>query len=69
MILQVLRQPSAPNAFYHAACYVPGQSEIVCGVLRLRDGQRCSACGSLILAGSHDEHEEREAEPVQLSLF
>ena len=66
-IIQVLRRPAAANAYYHAECYT-GQNEIVCGVLRLKDDQRCSECGGLIVSGLCDDREE-EDKLVQLLLF
>jgi hypothetical protein len=69
VILQVLRQPLGPNAFYHTGCYVPGKREIVAKVLRLRDDQQCSACGAIIASGPCSDEQEDQGKLVQLSLF
>jgi hypothetical protein len=68
MIIEVLRAPK--RVLYHQECYVEQKDDTVYGVLRLRDGGKCVACGKVIAAGPHSRREEEiPAKLEQLTLF
>lgn len=73
-IIQVLRKPRAPNAFYHKQCYTSQEhhkDDIVLEVLRLCNDVKCIKCDMVIVKDDirdRDVKVEKEV-VVQQSLF
>lgn len=70
-VIEVLRMPDAPNAIYHRQCYTPQSSEIVLGVIALKDSVKCEKCRKRIKKGFVDlmDNPFEEQQIVQLRLW